>query len=285
MSAVEGQAGSIAGSPEQSIIPELRARMTPVYRRTATWRWVHWINALAIIGCTVTGIFIADPFFVAKVSFLMAWNRAIHLYFATILDLSLILLAYLYVFSRAERSVLQLIPNRENLHSLKEALLNFVLLGRRKRFDTAKPDSFNAVLFLLLHAMILIQMLTGLQLYVENEYAGMSSIGGWWPSLLHASTDWTLSVFGGVMGVRYAHLTIMYFVIAWFACHIYYEIWRTAVWGEGDVTIAFAGRKFARLRPGAGTAAARGAASAAGSSAPAAGSAGARQAGARGRGG
>ena len=69
----------------------------------------------------------------------------------------------------------------------------------------------------------------------------MSSIGSWWPSLLHTTTDWTLSVFGSAGGVRTVHLITMYFIIAWAFCHIYYEIWRTIMWKEGDIGIAFGG--------------------------------------------
>jgi Ni/Fe-hydrogenase 1 B-type cytochrome subunit len=106
---------------------------------------------------------------------------------------------------------------------------------------------------------VLLQMFTGFQLYVEGEAGGWSSIGTWWPSLLHTTTDWTLSVFGSPGGVRAVHLITMYFIIGWALTHIYYEVWRTIVWREGDIGIVFSGHKFARrplpVQPAASTSA------------------------------
>jgi Ni/Fe-hydrogenase 1 B-type cytochrome subunit len=222
-----------------------------VFRRSAMWRVFHWANVLSIVVAALTGTFIADPFFGLHGSYVMAWMRAVHFYAAIVLDLSVICLAYLYFFSRVDRGVEQILPTRSNFVSLQEGFLNLVLLNRRKRFDSARPDSWNAVWFTILHLLVLFQVFTGFQLYVEGEAGGSSSIGSWWPSLLHTTTDWTLSVFGSAGGVRAVHLITMYFIIAWALCHIYYEIWRTIMWREGDIGIAFGGYKFGRRRSSA----------------------------------
>ena len=231
------------------------------------WRVFHWANVLSILCCTLTGFYIASPFFSAEIPYLMAWMRAFHFYAAIVLDLSVIALAYLYFFSRVDRGVKQIIPTRSNFVSLQEGFLNLVLLNRRKRFDSSRPDSWNAMWFTILHLLVLFQMFTGFQLYVEGEAGGLSSIGSWWPSLLHTTTDWTLSVFGSAGGVRAVHLITMYFIIAWAFCHIYYEIWRTIMWREGDIGIAFGGYKFARRPSAAEPAAPAAAPDAAGSAA------------------
>lgn len=221
------------------------AQVERVFRRTFTWRIFHWANALSIVTCTLTGFYIAKPFF-GGIPDLMAWMRASHFYAAIVLDVSVLSLAYLYFFSGVDRGVKLITPARTNFLSLQEGFLNLVLLNRRKRFDSSKPDSWNAMWFTVLHLMVLFQMFTGFQLYVEAESAGLSSIGSWWPSLLHTTTDWTVSLFGSPSGVRTVHLITMYFIVAWAFCHIYYEIWRTIVWREGDIAIAFGGYKFAR---------------------------------------
>jgi len=89
-------------------------------------------------------------------------------------------------------------------------------------------------------------LFTGLQLYVHGLASGHSSIGAWWPAMLHIATDWTLDVFGGNMGVRMAHHTSMYLILVWVMCHIYYQIWRTIFWKEGDIAIVIGGSKFVR---------------------------------------
>lgn len=224
-----------------------------VYRRTITWRLLHWANAASIVVAAVSGIYIASPYYAANVSFVMAWNRAAHLYAAIVLDVSIILIAYLYFFSRAEREWRHLRPTRKNLLDLQEAFLNVVMLGRRKRFDSSQLDPLNVVIFTVLHLMIIFQLLTGLQLYVYGMESGISSVGTWWPDLMHVATDWTVPAFGGVGGVRLVHHFMLYPIVGWALLHIYYEIWRTLTWKEADINIMFGGHKFARAQA-AGTA-------------------------------
>jgi Ni/Fe-hydrogenase 1 B-type cytochrome subunit len=89
-------------------------------------------------------------------------------------------------------------------------------------------------------------LFTGLQLYVHGLASGESSIGTWWPAMLHLVTDWTLQVFGGNMGVRIAHHISMYLILVWVMCHVYYQIWRTIFWKEGDIAIVIGGSKFVK---------------------------------------
>ena len=46
------------------------------------------------------------------------------------------------------------------------------------------------------------------------------------------------------MGVRIAHHITMWWIVAWVMFHIYYQVWRTIFWQEGDIAIAFGGTKF-----------------------------------------
>lgn len=220
-----------------------------VYRRTVTWRLLHWANVLSIVVAAVTGMYIANPYYAANEPFVMAWNRAAHLYAACVLDVSIFLIAYLYFFSRAEREVRLLRPTRKNILELQEAFLNVVMLGRRKRFDSGQLDPLNVLMFTLLHLMILFQLATGLQLYVYGMESGISSVGSWWPDVMHFFTDWTVPAFGGIGGVRLVHHFMLYPIVGWAMLHIYYEIWRTITWKEDDVNIMFGGYKFARRRP------------------------------------
>jgi Ni/Fe-hydrogenase 1 B-type cytochrome subunit len=222
------------------------AEPTRIVRMSATRRLVHWANALSIVVCAITGLYIANPFYVANIPYLTAWTRAIHLYGAVVLDVSLLIIMYLYFFSTVERPVAPLIPSRKNFIRLQEAFLNLITFNRRKRFDSSWPDPLNGVLFLGLHGLVVIQLFTGLQLYVAGLESGYSVVGTWWPALIHFTTDWTQGVFGGLAGVRIWHHGMMYPIITWALLHIYYEIWRTIAWKEGDITIAFGGYKLAR---------------------------------------
>ncbi|WP_457638614.1 cytochrome b/b6 domain-containing protein [Persephonella sp.] len=225
-----------------------------VKRMTATMRIIHWVNAFSILAAVITGLYIANPYYQALIAepaatkYVMAYNRWVHFIAAILLDVTSIIIAYLYFFSRFEKPVKKIIPTGQNIKEFIEVVINLLTLNRRKNFDSSHLDSFNAVYFTILHILLLLMLFTGLQMYVWALYHGESSIGAWWPWLLHVATDWTLWVFGGPYGVRTAHHLMMWLIIAWVAFHIYYQVWRTIFWREGDMAIVFGGYKFKKVK-------------------------------------
>ncbi|MRI82799.1 MAG: Ni/Fe hydrogenase [Epsilonproteobacteria bacterium] len=226
-----------------------------IKRMSLFMRLNHWVVALSMVAAIVTGLYIGHPYYQTLIAepavekFVMAWNRWIHFYAAIIFDVSSIVIAYLYFFSRFDRPIVKLIPNRRNIQEFFAVLINLLTLNRIKRFDSSHEDSFHVVYFTIFHLLLVWMLLTGLQLYVHGLAHGQSSIGSWWPALLHFFTDWTIWATGGtLMDVRMSHHLTMYFIIVWILFHIYYIIWRTIFWQEGDVTIVFGGYKFKRVK-------------------------------------
>jgi hypothetical protein len=131
----------------------------------------------------------------------------------------------------------------------QEAVLNLATFDRRRRFDTSRPDPLNAWMFVLLHLLAVLQLFAGFQLYVQSMVSGHSAIGHGWPAALHLFTDWTQPVFGGLAGVRLVHHAVTYLIAIWVLLHIYYEVWRSVTWQEGDIGISIAGYKHARVAP------------------------------------
>lgn len=228
------------------------AKRVEIKRMTVMMRIIHWVTVFCMIAAVITGLYIGHPYYQSLIAdpavdkYVMAWNRWVHFIVAIIFDVSAIVIAYLYFFSRFEKTYKKLIPNRQNLVEFWEVFLNLVTLNRRKQFDSSHNDSFNIVFFTIFHLMLIFMLFTGLQLYVHGLAAGHSSIGAWWPWLLHVATDWTLYVCGGNMGVRIAHHYTMYFILVWVMFHIYYQVWRTIYWKEGDIAIVFGGSKFVK---------------------------------------
>ncbi len=221
-----------------------------IKRMTPAMRIIHWVNVVSILAAVITGLYIAHPYYQSFIAdpavdkYVMAWNRWIHFIGAILLDVTSVAVAYLYFFSRFEKPYKKLVPNAQNMTEFKEVLINLLTLNRRKNFDSSHSDSFNVVYFTIMHLMLILMLLTGLQMYVHGLASGESSIGAWWPWMLHMTTDWTLWVFGGNMGVRYVHHLMMWWIVAWVMFHVYYQIWRTIFWQEGDIAIAFGGSKF-----------------------------------------
>ena len=224
-----------------------------VKRMTAFMRLNHWVVAISMVAAVITGLYIGHPYYQSFIAdpavskYVMAWNRWIHLMIAIIFDVSSIVIAYLYFFSRFEKPYKKLIPSVKNLNEFVEVLLNLVTLNRRKNFDSSHSDSFNTVFFLIFHLMLAWMLLTGLQLYVHGLASGISSIGAWWPWILHLVTDWTISFTGGtLMDVRISHHETMWWILAWAAFHIYYQVWRTIFWKEADISIVVGGSKYVK---------------------------------------
>jgi Ni/Fe-hydrogenase 1 B-type cytochrome subunit len=224
-----------------------------IERMTTAMRINHWVVAISMIIAIATGLYIGHPYYQsfiadpAATKWVMAWNRWFHFIVAIIFDVSSIVVAYLYFFSRFEKPYKKLIPNITNIKEFFAVLINLLTFNRVKKFDSSHSDSFNAVYFFIFHLMLLWMLLTGLQLYVHGLASGLSSIGGWWPAMLHLVTDWTVYVTGGTyVDVRLSHHLTMYFVIVWIIFHIYYQVWRTIFWQEGDINIVFGGNKFVK---------------------------------------
>ena len=223
-----------------------------VKRMTGTMRIVHWLNAICMVVAVITGLYIGHPYYQSFIAdpavdkYVMAWNRWGHFMVAIIFDVTAVLIGYLYFFSRFEKPYKKLIPTIKNIVEFWEVFLNLITFNRRKNFDSSHSDSYNIVFFTIFHLLLVFMLLSGLQLYVHGLASGISSIGAWWPAMLHLATDWTLQVFGGNMGVRIAHHTSMYLILVWVMCHIYYQIWRTIFWKEGDIAIVIGGSKFVR---------------------------------------
>ena len=236
-----------------------------VKRMTGAMRTIHWVNAISMVVAVITGLYIAAPYYQALIAepavdkYVMAWNRWGHFIVAIIFDVTSIIVAYLFFFSRFEKPILKILPTPKNIKEFFEVLLNLLTFNRRKNFDSSHSDSFNTVYFTIFHLLLALMLFTGLQLYVHGLESGLSSIGKWWPWILHVATDWTVPASSwlvgsgpvpSIMDVRIVHHLTMWFILAWVAFHIYYEVWRTIFWQEGDISIAFGGNKFAKAKEG-----------------------------------
>jgi Ni/Fe-hydrogenase 1 B-type cytochrome subunit len=233
-----------------------------IERMTPAMRIIHWVNVFSMIVAIATGLYIAAPYYQTFMAddavdkYVMAWNRWGHFMVAIIFDVTSIVVAYLFFFSRFEKPYKKILPTGKNIKEFFEVLLNLITLNRRKKFDSTHSDSFNTVYFTIFHLLLAWMLITGLQLYVQIFPHGHSSIGEWWPWMLHVATDWSMPLSSWMMGstatgtnvmdVRIMHHYTMWLVIVWVVFHIYYQVWRTIFWKEGDISIVVGGSKFVK---------------------------------------
>ena len=232
-----------------------------IRRMTPAMRIIHWVNVVSMMVAIATGLYIAAPYYQTFIAdpavdkYVMAWNRWGHFIVAIIFDVTSIIVAYLFFFSRFEKPYKKVIPTAKNIKEFGAVFINLITLNRTKNFDSTHSDSFNSVYFLIFHLLLLWMLFTGLQMYVHGLASGQSSIGSWWPWMLHLVTDWTVPVSSwmvgagptaSIMDVRISHHITMWLLIVWVVFHIYYQVWRTIFWKEGDIAIVVGGSKFVK---------------------------------------
>ena len=175
-----------------------------IERMNGTMRIIHWVNVFSMIAAVITGLYIAHPYYQTFMAdgavdkYVMAWNRWGHFIAAIIFDVTSIIVFYLAFATRflKKKPYEKDIPNKNNIVEFFEVALNLLTLNRRKKFDSSYLDSFNSVYFTIFHLLLVWMLLTGLQLYVHGLASGLSSIGSWWPWMLHFITDWTIYASG-----------------------------------------------------------------------------------------
>ena len=131
-----------------------------VKRMTAFMRINHWVVAICMVAAVATGLYIGHPYYQTLIAepavdkYVMAWNRWVHLMAAIIFDVSSIVIAYLYFFSRFEKPYKKLLPTGKNIAEFLAVLMNLLTFNRLKRFDSSHSDSFNIVFFTIFHLML-----------------------------------------------------------------------------------------------------------------------------------
>ncbi|MCI4412098.1 MAG: cytochrome b/b6 domain-containing protein, partial [Thiotrichales bacterium] len=77
-----------------------------VKRMTTTGRIIHWANAISMVVAIITGLYIGHPYYQTFIAdgavdkYVMAWNRWGHFIVAIIFDVTSVVIAYLFFFSR-----------------------------------------------------------------------------------------------------------------------------------------------------------------------------------------
>ena len=149
-------------------------KIKEVKRMTGTMRIVHLLNVICMVVAVITGLYIGHPYYQTFIAdpavdkYVMAWNRWGHFIVAIIFDVTAILIAYLYFFSRFEKPYKKLIPTWTNIKEFFEVFLNLITFNRRKNFDSSHSDSYNIVFFTIFHLLLVFMLLSGLQLYVHG---------------------------------------------------------------------------------------------------------------------
>lgn len=186
----------------------------------ATLRWLHWLNVLAITLLTVTGFYIADPFFLpgngADTGFFMGWVRFVH-YAVSWGWITLgAVRVYLLFFSRnrfVRWPALWPLKGRRDLRNLGKTVSAYLLIHPEQAPTYIGHNPLQQLAYTGIYVMAVLQVVTGLALY------GLYDTHTWFWSLLH----WPVALLGSPL-VRLLHYLIMLVFWAFLILHIYLAV-------------------------------------------------------------
>lgn len=204
-------------------------------------RVTHWVNMLAIITLSVTGIFIGSPRTVALTpsGFVMGWVRLVHFVAGYTFAISVLSRIYWAVVTKNRYAGWREffpIMTREGRQKMLAALKYYTFISKKVPASpghNALAGTAYSVVFLLYLTMIG----TGFALYSERAPNG----------ILHKSLGWLFWLFSN-QGMRLTHHCVMWFLIA-FVIHHVYSAWLMDVKERGGVMSSiFSGYKTVRSR-------------------------------------
>ncbi len=204
-------------------------------------RVTHWVNMLAIVTLSVTGLFIGSPKTVALTpsAFVMGWIRFIHFVAGYTFCVSVLSRIYWAVVTKNKyASWREFFPflTRDGRHKMLTAFKYYTFISKTVPAapgHNALAGTAYSVVFLL----YLVMIGTGFALYSERAPNG----------ILHKAMGWLFWLFSN-QGMRLTHHCVMWLLIA-FAIHHVYSAWLMDVKERGGVISSiFSGYKTVRSR-------------------------------------
>jgi Ni/Fe-hydrogenase b-type cytochrome subunit len=204
----------------------------------ATLRWLHWLNVAAIAVLTMTGFYIADPFFLPRVGtlgsgYFMGYVRFVHYSVAWgWITLGMIRL-YLLFFSRSRFvrwPALWPLKSKQDLRNLGRTLSAYLLIHPDESPTYVAHNPLQQLTYSGVYIMALVQVLTGLALY--GLYNVRSGFWRWFEWPVH----WL-----GAPDVRLAHYLIMLLFWAFLMLHIYLAVRADTIERHGGLSAMISG--------------------------------------------
>ena len=201
-------------------------------------RVTHWVNFLAIIILSVTGIYIGAPETLAlePSQYVMGWTRFIHFVAGYAFTISVIARIYWMFVGNRYASWREFFPIlTEQGHRNMLDTFKWYLFLTRKTPRTVGHNALAGSAYAGIFFLYLVMIFTGFALYAQRAPQ----------SLLYKLTGWLFMLFSS-QGMRLTHHMVMWILIA-FAIHHVYSSWLMDVKERGGVMSGiFSGYKTVR---------------------------------------
>lgn len=199
-------------------------------------RLTHWVNVLAILALSATGLYVGNPFFGGSV-YLMAWVRGAHRITAYVFIASLALRTYWAFAGNEWASWRALFPYfwRADRRGLVQTFLYYTFVRRRPPREVGH-NPLAGLTYSLVVLLMLLEVATGFALQSVGTRGWRTAAFGWVVSLL------------GAQSVRLVHHMIMWLLLGFAVHHVYSAVLMAAEEKNGLMTSIFSGYKLVRRR-------------------------------------
>ncbi|MFN7963720.1 MAG: Ni/Fe-hydrogenase, b-type cytochrome subunit [Thermoanaerobaculia bacterium] len=210
--------------------------------RVHVWEWpvrlTHWLNVLALLVLSATGIYLGHPFLVvpgpAGQRFVMGTVRLVHFYSAIVFTLSVLSrIAWMFLgnkYSRWDKFLPVARLRREGLWPT----LKFYLFGQRKPPGFVGHNPLAGLAYTLIFALFLLQIATGLALYSASCHLGS-------PLKIF---QFLVPALGGLQVARLIHHIVMWLLLGFGVHHVYSAVLMSMVEPTATMESIFSGYKF-----------------------------------------
>jgi Ni/Fe-hydrogenase 1 B-type cytochrome subunit len=204
-------------------------------------RLTHWLNAVSIVALTITGLYIGSPYIYPRPEpqFLMGWMRFVHLSFAYLLTIMVVLrIAWGFLGNRYARWNTWVPYSRAHWADIRAAFKYHLFVGDLPP-HAAGHTALGNLTYLLIFIMFFIQIFTGFALLNVSDPTWVHWVlGGWLSGIAYIST------------LHLYHHVFMYILLAFVIGHIYMAWYMDTVERDGVMGSIFGGYKFLRYRLG-----------------------------------
>ena len=203
-------------------------------------RVTHWVNFLAILILSVTGLYIGAPRTLAlePSQYVMGWTRFIHFVAGYTFSISVLARIYWMFVGNRYASWREFFPIlTEQGHRNMMETFKWYLFLTRKTPRTVGHNALAGAAYSGIFLLYLVMIFTGFALYAQQAPQ----------SMLYKLTAWMFMLFSS-QGIRLTHHLVMWILIA-FAIHHVYSSWLMDVKERGGVMSGiFSGYKTVRQK-------------------------------------
>jgi Ni/Fe-hydrogenase 1 B-type cytochrome subunit len=198
-------------------------------------RVTHWINALAIVVLSVTGVLIGSPYLVgADGGFAMGWVRFVHFVAAYVLTASMLARIYWMFAGNHHASWRAFLPwiTPEGRRNFVKMLRYYTFTGKQISYEVGH-NPVAALAYAGIFALIFIQIVGGFALYAQYNPAGtLSAVTA--PLLTLIDSQW----------LRLIHHAIMWLFAGFLINHVYSAILMDIKERNGTLSSIFGGYRY-----------------------------------------